>query len=240
MESHHRITASPGALVFLASAIAIVGLAEGSVHATTITQTASFPTRVTGFTSSPSPQYLYLENSGTATAPMNPFDSSLGTLNNVTVDWSFGQSFSGNTGSGGGGVTLAMGGTVYVNDVGYNGDGGGNGGGAPPFTSLSVTQANSHITNQFTSLNAPPPIWSAFTGGSAYDVTFVVNPSWYIQYSGIVQGLSRTYRDVTVTYDYTAAPPSSVPEIDPAGMGSVLALVAGAIGLLERRRLKAA
>jgi len=32
---------------------------------------------------------------------------------------------------------------------------------------------------------------------------------------------------------------SSVPEIDPAGMGSVLALVTGALGLIERRRLKA-
>ena len=33
---------------------------------------------------------------------------------------------------------------------------------------------------------------------------------------------------------------SAVPEIDPAGMGSVLALVTGALSLLERRRLKAA
>ena len=33
--------------------------------------------------------------------------------------------------------------------------------------------------------------------------------------------------------------PSAVPEIDPAGMGSVLALVTGALGLIERRRLKA-
>ena len=32
---------------------------------------------------------------------------------------------------------------------------------------------------------------------------------------------------------------SGVPEIDPAGMGSVLALVTGALGLVERRRLKA-
>ncbi len=36
------------------------------------------------------------------------------------------------------------------------------------------------------------------------------------------------------------ATPSAVPEIDPAGIGSVLALVTGALGLLERRRLKAA
>jgi hypothetical protein len=33
--------------------------------------------------------------------------------------------------------------------------------------------------------------------------------------------------------------PSGVPEIDPAGVGSVLALVTGALGLLERRRMKA-
>lgn len=33
---------------------------------------------------------------------------------------------------------------------------------------------------------------------------------------------------------------SAVPEIDPAGMASVLALVTGGLGLLERRRLKAA
>lgn len=33
---------------------------------------------------------------------------------------------------------------------------------------------------------------------------------------------------------------SSIPEIDPAGIGSVLALVTGAIGLLERRRVKTA
>lgn len=33
---------------------------------------------------------------------------------------------------------------------------------------------------------------------------------------------------------------TGVPEIDPAGMGSVLALVTGALGLMERRRLKGA
>jgi hypothetical protein len=38
----------------------------------------------------------------------------------------------------------------------------------------------------------------------------------------------------------TVAAPSSVPEIDPNSLGSVLALVLGALGLLERRRLKAA
>lgn len=38
----------------------------------------------------------------------------------------------------------------------------------------------------------------------------------------------------------TATAPLSVPEIDPNGLGSVLALVLGSLGLLERRQLKAA
>ena len=33
---------------------------------------------------------------------------------------------------------------------------------------------------------------------------------------------------------------SAVPEIDPAGMGSVLALLGGVLGLVERRRLRVA
>jgi hypothetical protein len=33
---------------------------------------------------------------------------------------------------------------------------------------------------------------------------------------------------------------AAVPEIDPAGMGSVMALVTGALALIERRRLKVA
>ena len=37
----------------------------------------------------------------------------------------------------------------------------------------------------------------------------------------------------------TMSSPSGVPEIDPTGMGSVAALLTGALGLLERRRLKA-
>jgi len=41
-----------------------------------------------------------------------------------------------------------------------------------------------------------------------------------------------------ISFQLTVAGPSPVPEIDPAGMGSVLALVTGALGLLERRRLK--
>jgi sulfatase modifying factor 1 len=56
---------------------------------------------------------------------------------------------------------------------------------------------------------------------------------------GIV-GLPPSYEDAALGFRLASpvSGPSPVPEIDPAGMGSVLALVTGALGLLERRRLK--
>jgi hypothetical protein len=61
---------------------------------------------------------------------------------------------------------------------------------------------------------------------------------------GITANITRTFswgvggagRTVTLT---TVSAPSGVPEIDPAGMGTVLALVAGTLAWLERRRLAA-
>jgi hypothetical protein len=47
-------------------------------------------------------------------------------------------------------------------------------------------------------------------------------------------------RDSNLASPSLNANPSSVPEIDPTSLGSVLVLVLGALGLLERRRLKAA
>jgi formylglycine-generating enzyme len=60
--------------------------------------------------------------------------------------------------------------------------------------------------------------------------------------------LSSSYRDESIypnmedglTAGFRLASPASVPEIDPNSLGSVLALVLGSLGLLERRRLKAA
>jgi len=46
--------------------------------------------------------------------------------------------------------------------------------------------------------------------------------------------------DQGATFTVSGGSPSAVPEIDPNSLGSVLALVLGSLGLLERRRLKAA
>ena len=56
-------------------------------------------------------------------------------------------------------------------------------------------------------------------------------------------GLSWSVSSITpqrFSIEATATAPSAVPEIDPNSLGSVLALVLGSLGLLERRRLKAA
>jgi hypothetical protein len=48
------------------------------------------------------------------------------------------------------------------------------------------------------------------------------------------------FTDQGATFIVSGGSPSAVPEIDPNSLGSVLALVLGSLGLLERRRLKAA
>ena len=50
--------------------------------------------------------------------------------------------------------------------------------------------------------------------------------------------LTEVWTDTTMSLTVTG--PSGVPEIDPNSFGSVLALVLGSLGMLERRRLKAA
>ena len=66
-------------------------------------------------------------------------------------------------------------------------------------------------------------------------VADVIASSW-IEGASSFYGVS--YRFYGLSDDLTVA--SAVPEIDPAGIGSVLALVTGALGLIERRRLKVA
>jgi formylglycine-generating enzyme required for sulfatase activity len=88
---------------------------------------------------------------------------------------------------------------------------------------------------QWTDLDATPVTLAGWGGGS-----------WTNQSAFGVSRLNVGSQDPTDYRGNTgfrlASPVNSapVPEIDPTGMGSVLALVTGALGLIERRRLKAA
>jgi hypothetical protein len=100
-----------------------------------------------------------------------------------------------------------------------------------------------------TSTSADPFVW---TGGSGPNPPFYSylgdtfgvyngdstksNSKWLVN-AGVTP--SETHAFYGVSAELTVGGSSPVPEIDPAGMGSVLALVTGALGLVERRRLKA-
>ena len=85
--------------------------------------------------------------------------------------------------------------------------------------------------------------WNDLTGASGSS-RGLRGGSWYI---GAASTLSSPISSTSppsgefTWYGFRLASPfiAPVPEIDPAGMGSVLALITGALGLLERRRLKA-
>jgi hypothetical protein len=219
------------------AAIAAVAAAPAEATQLVISATTHFPTSFSAFTDSSTKQYLYFDNGGVASAPVTPFNASLGTLDKVNIDWDFGGSFSGTTGSTIGSVGFSFGGQVYVNSISYNGSGNGNGNGADPYSALTCPLSNTAIHNEF--LPSSTPIWTALSGPAPYTVSFNTGTTAYFNYTAIASGTMSTYRDVVVSYTYTAAP-SSVPEIDPSSIGSVLALVLGSLGLLERRRLKAA
>jgi hypothetical protein len=69
------------------------------------------------------------------------------------------------------------------------------------------------------------------SGGQLVLSMFNTNVGLFLESDSTNQGATFTVAD---------AAPSSVPEIDPTSLGSVLALVLGTLGLLECRRLKAA
>jgi len=93
------------------------------------------------------------------------------------------------------------------------------------------------------------------TGNASFSVSNSVTlPTSYVSGSplqGILTFTGVTYADMQFipgTYTWTLLGSgdtvvmeiAAVPEIDPAGMGSVLALVTGGLGLIERRRRKTA
>lgn len=200
----------------------------------TVTTTANFPTTFTAFTDDPNQQSVAFANAGKATAMINPFNAALGTLDKVTIRWDFGGSFSGTAGVGPGAVNWSIGGSTYVNLIAYGGGGSGNGNGASAGVAFTATQPNTAINKDFlpseAGVNYDPGILTAFTGASPYSVTFEASGN-YFYYTSVASGTATSYRDVAVTYTYTA-----VPEIDPATGGSALSLLIGLAAIFDRRQ----
>ena len=122
---------------------------------------------------------------------------------------------------------------------------------------LSDTNIGTYTLDLFTVTPGVPNVVAdapgempAFNGQQAYDWTFITatggitgfSPDQFLiqtaQFANAFTGsFSVVQQGNSLAISYS---PSSVPEIDPNSLGSVLALVVGSLGLLERRRLKAA
>lgn len=212
----------------------IFGAVNFSAHAATTasaSQTFHFPFTFSAVTTSSSQQYVYFPNSGNDEATVLPFDTTLGTLDSVDVNWIWGVSFSGVTGASGGNVGVSMGGNAYLGTTGYGGTGTGGGNGAAPNTPFSAEAPQVFVRTNFTAAGAGvtynPAIWATVSGNSSYTAKLAHGDTSQT-YTGLASGTFTANADLVVTYNYTAA---AIPEPSACAL-----LGLGALGLVARRR----
>ena len=215
-----------------AVAALIFGAVNFSAHAATtasVTQTFHFPFTFSDVTPSSSLQSIYFPNSGNDVATVLSFDTNLGTLDSVDVNWDWGVSFSGVTGASGGNVGLNMGGNTYLGTTGYGGTGTGGGSGAAPNTPFSAEAPQVFVRTNFTAAGAGvtynPAIWAMISGNSSYTAKLAHGDSAQT-YTGLASGTFTANADLVVTYNYTAVPEPSACAL----------LGLGVLGLAARRR----
>jgi hypothetical protein len=84
--------------------------------------------------------------------------------------------------------------------------------------------------------------WAEYKGGyfDIYGLLFEIEGGYTVNFWNVQNNdYGLAVATAAEQFDYVRSGVSMVPEIDPNGVGSVLALVAGCLGLLERRRLMA-
>ncbi len=205
-------------------AILLSALVCGAAQAATVVQTPSFTYSSTF--------------SGTGNVPtmpainltVDPFDSSLGTLESFTITWEP-ATFT-LTGvvipAGGGSISGGVSAGLYINGIGYGGrtNGGGQSGTSNAaingsFT-LSATSATYQVAGAGVTYN--PAILATVTGSSPFDISMSSGASY--SYMNLASGSISISVPLTVTYTYTP-----VPEPSATLLGGL-----GALALLRRRK----
>jgi hypothetical protein len=223
---------------FKLSAVAalIFGAVNFSTSAATtasVSQTFNFLYSFSGVTTSSSSQSVSFPHLESYVPTVLPFDTTLGTLDSVNVNWDWGVSFSGVTGGSGGSVSMNIPGTTIVGGFyssGFNVASGGDA--AAPNTLFSAVAPQVFVHESFTAAGAGvtynPAIWTAISGNSSYAAKLAYGASQ--TYTGLASGTFTANADLVVTYNYTAA---AIPE--PSSTCALLGLCA--LGLVTRRRM---
>lgn len=112
-----------------------------------------------------------------------------------------------------------------------------------PFGDLTFTKWNGGSSSG-TSVNTTWSTYAGYSGLLASDRPYgYTNPVVTLQSAQPISRLEYMIDMGSATnslgFNFVVSASSEVPEVDPAGVGGVLAIVTGVLGLLERRRLKA-
>lgn len=204
--------------------------------ASTITQTFDFAEEITSWTATPNEtQYFYFPASYQAN--VNPFNTTLGVLESVTLRWTYAASFEGFASSDltGGSVGLTFGGGVKIGASEYAGNGTGFGAGVAPDAALSATAQPFSIDREFAAAEAgatyDPAIWTTVTGSTPWSAEFAPGGYSQFSYDDVASGTFTSNLGLEVIYTYSAVP-------EPAGVLGSIALLSG--GMFFRRRRPAA
>jgi MprA protease rhombosortase-interaction domain-containing protein len=222
-----------GAVIAAAVGVAI-GL-DGAARAQSVSQTVSLVDyNFSDFTGASNLQLSLFANG--LSAPIDPFNASLGTLQSFTTSLTITEMFSGVAGTSGGSVSGGFEGSLAINGVAYDSKSTGGGNGGPPGSTISFSAGLSNYSDQFSGTDTPttydPSILAAVTGTDPFAFSYGDPGSdlLSIYFDGITSGLFTVTGSVTITYDYAPIP-------EPAS-AMLLAPMLGLLGFARRRRAR--
>ncbi|MEI6052701.1 MAG: hypothetical protein WCQ44_08380 [Opitutaceae bacterium] len=152
--------------------------------------------------------------SASITKTLDPFNTALGTLDSVTINWSFGVAISGIAVEGAS-VNMGMGPSGWIDSISFGTVGNTSVALTPsPGVFSAATTTNYFSPMYFTAANAGftcnPAFWPIVSGASTFQARlqdgFNGTPGGYATYYSLTSGTITTSIDLVATYTYSAIP----------------------------------